>query len=77
MYQALVHHTMYGKRKCGLYIHNGVLVKHREEKHWVIHKKKDGPGVHYDKWHNPERWMEHDFSNIWNLDLSLKGMKVE
>lgn len=62
-----------------VYIHNQVLVKHREEKHWVIHKRKDGPGAHYDKWQklDPERWMEHDFSTIWNLDLSLKDMKVE
>jgi hypothetical protein len=56
-----------------VFIHNGVLLSHKEEWSFVICRKMDGAGQHNAKLKMPdsERQIKHIFSVMWNPDLKI------
>ena len=51
------------------YLHNGILLGHKEEEKFTLCDNMDGPGEHYAKWSKPvrERQIPYDFTHMWNL----------
>jgi hypothetical protein len=65
--------------KENVYIHNGVLFSHKEERNYVIFRKMDETGDHLVKQNKQTRKdKEHMFSLIHGIQIFFKkGMKVE
>ena len=50
-------------------LHNGTLLRYKEEENFTVCDSMDGPGEHYIMWNKPvrERQIPYDFTHMWNL----------
>ena len=57
------------KKKCGIYMCNGILLSHKNEWDLAICNNMDGPKGYYAKWNKPEkeRQIPYNFIYMWNL----------
>ena len=53
-----------------MYMHNGILFSHKNERDLTICVNKDKPGGYYTKWNKSdrERQIPHNLTEMWNLN---------
>ena len=52
-----------------IHIYNGILLRHKKKRNWVICSEVDGPRVCHTEWSKSEREKQIPYANtyIWNL----------
>ena len=51
------------------HLHNGILLGGKKEESFTLCDSMDGSRENYAKWNKPgrERWVQYDFTHMWNL----------
>ena len=67
--QKQIHRQMIGLGRCGVYIHNGILLSHKREQNNAICSNMDETRDSHTEWSKSEseRQIAYDITYIWNL----------
>ena len=59
-----------------IHTYNGLLLRHKKERNWVICREVDGPRDYHTKWRKSggERQTQYDITYMWNLTYDTRGL---